>query len=108
MQLNPMTVVLLVLASAAYALGGLFMKLSAGLSRPAPTAAFLALFVSGAMLQALGMQGAPLGVSYIFVLGLEAVITVCLSALYLQEGWPLSRVAAAALVLLGIAWLRRT
>jgi multidrug transporter EmrE-like cation transporter len=98
----------LLLASTMYAVGGVFMKLSAGLSRPWPTIAFLALFVLGAMLQALGMREAELGPSYVFVLGAEALAAVVLSAVYLQESYPPSRLIAIAFVLVGIVWLRRT
>ena len=98
----------LLLASTLYAVGGVFMKLSAGLSRPWPTLAFLTLFVLGAMLQALGLRDAELGPSYVLVLGAEAVVAVLLSALYLQESYPPSRLVAIALVLVGIVLLRRT
>ena|SRR5471030_1057999 len=103
-----MAAVQLVLASVAYSFGGLFMKLSAGLSRPWPTAAFLGLFVAGAVLQAMGMRQADLGVSYIFVLGVEALVTVLLSVFYLNEHCPPARLAAIAVVVVGIAWLRQT
>src|SRR5260370_42437736 len=103
-----MALIQLVLASAAYAAGGLFMKQSAGLSRPRPTIAFLALFAGGATLQAAGMKSADLGVSYIFVLGVEALMTVLLSMFYLHESYRPSRIAAIALVIVGILWLRRT
>src|SRR5258707_13898741 len=98
----------LLLASTAYGVGGLFMKLSAGLSRPGFTAAFLALFAGGALLQGAAMHQADLGVSYIFVLGVEALITTGLSVAYLHERFPPSRLAAVALVVAGIVWLRRT
>jgi multidrug transporter EmrE-like cation transporter len=98
----------LLLASGAYAVGGLFMKLSAGLANPGPTAAFLALFLLGAVVQALGMGQTDLGVAYILVLGVEAVVTLGLSVGYLHETCPPSRLAAVGLVLAGIAWLRRT
>jgi multidrug transporter EmrE-like cation transporter len=98
----------LVLASIAYSVGGLFMKLSSGLSRPLPTAAFLGLFVAGALIQAMGMRQADLSISYIFVLGVEALLTVLLSVFYLHESCPPSRLAAIAMVVVGIAWLRRT
>ena len=75
----------LVVASIAYAVGGLFMKLSEGLSRPWPTIAFSVLFLGGAMLQALGMRGSDLGVSFVFVLGVEAIGATALSTLYLHE-----------------------
>jgi len=103
-----MALIQLVLASAAYAVGGLFMKQSAGLSRPRATIAFLGLFAGGATLQAAGMKSADLGVSYIFVLGVEALMTVLLSMFYLHESYTPSRIAAITLVVVGIAWLRRT
>lgn len=103
-----MAPVLLVLASIAYAVGGLFMKQSDGVTRLMPTVAFLALFVSGAMMQAFGMKQADMGVSYVFVLGLEAIAAVLLSAFVLHEGYSASRLAAIALVVIGIAWLRRS
>src|SRR5712692_11915812 len=98
----------LLIASAAYALGGLFMKLSAGLSRPWPAVAFALLFLGGAMLQALGMRNTDLGASYVFVLGVEALIAVGLSVVYLHESYPPSRIAAVLVVVVGVAWLRRT
>ncbi len=98
----------LVLASIAYAVGGLFMKLSQGVSRPWPTIAFSLLFLAGAMLQSLGMRGADMGVTYVFVLGVEALVATALSAVYLHEAFPPSRIAAVLLVVIGVAWLRRT
>jgi multidrug transporter EmrE-like cation transporter len=98
----------LIIASALYAVGGLCMKLSSGMSRPAPTVAFLMLFVGGAVFQALGMRRADLVVSYIFVLGAEALVAVMLSAFYLHERYPPSRVAAILVILLGMLWLKRT
>ena len=86
-----MALVMLVLASITYAVGGLFMKQSDGVTRLLPTVAFLALFASGATMQAVGMKQADMGVSYVFVLGLEAVAAVVISAFVLHEGY--SRVA---------------
>jgi multidrug transporter EmrE-like cation transporter len=103
-----MALLFLITASVLYAFGGLFMKLSIGMSRPAPTAAFLVLFVGGAIFQALGMRRTDLVVSYVFVLGAEALLAVMLSAFYLHERYPLSRVAAIAVILLGMVWLKRT
>lgn len=103
-----MASLMLVLASVAYAVGGLFMKQSDGLSRLLPTLTFLALFASGAALQALGMKQADMGVSYVFVLGVEAIAAVLLSAFVLHESYSLSRLAAISLVIVGIAWLRQS
>ena len=49
-----------------------------------------------------------MGVSYVFVLGVEALVATGLSAAYLHEGFPPSRIAAVLLVVIGVAWLRRT
>lgn len=98
---------LLLLASLAYAVGGLFMKQSAGATRLLPTAAFLLLFLTGAVMQAVAMRKADMGVSYVVVLGVEAVVAVLLSAVFLREAWSLSRLAAVVLILVGIVWLRR-
>jgi quaternary ammonium compound-resistance protein SugE len=98
----------LIIASIAYALGGLFMKLSDGLSRPWPILAFSLLFLGGAMLQAVGMRGADMGVSFVFVLGVEAIAATGLSVLYLHETLSLSRIAAVLVVVAGVAWLRHS
>ena len=100
------TLVLLVLASIAYAVGGLFMKQSQGLTHALPTAIFLALFCAGAILQALGMRQDHMGSAYILVLGVEAVAALALSAAVLHEPYSPSKLAAVAVVVLGIAWLR--
>jgi small multidrug resistance pump/quaternary ammonium compound-resistance protein SugE len=96
----------LILAATMYAVGGLFMKLSDGVSRPGPTAAFIVLFVLAATIQAMGMRRAAMGPSYIFVLGAETLVSALLSVLYLQEQWSPLRVFAVLLVVLGIALLR--
>ena len=103
-----MTILLLVVASLAYACGGLLMRQSAGATRLGPTAAFLALFAVGALLQALGMKDSDMGVSYVLVLGIEAVAAVLLGAVVLHESLTPSRLLAMALIVVGIAWLRRT
>lgn len=101
-----MEILLLTAAALAFSAGGLFMKLSAGLTRPVPTATFIVLFVAGAIVQALAMRRSDLGVTYVFVLGLEAIITVLLSAWMLHETYSPQRLGAIALVVVGIALLR--
>jgi small multidrug resistance pump/quaternary ammonium compound-resistance protein SugE len=103
-----MSMVLLACASLLYAVGGLFMKQSDGVTRLLPSLAFFGLFVAGAALQALGMRRAEMGVAYVLVLGIEAVAAVVLSIVVLNESYSASRVAAITLVLAGIVWLRST
>jgi|SRR5579883_16664 len=98
----------LIVAALAFSIGGVLMKLSAGLTRPAPTAGFLGLFVLGASLQSIGMRRTDLSVAYTFVLGVEAAVTVLLSVWYLKESCPPQRLAAIVLIVIGIIWLKST
>lgn len=103
-----MQILLLVIASAAYSVGGLFMKYSEGMSRLTPTITFLLLFLAGAGIQAIAMRRSDLGMAYIFVLGVEAAMTAVLSVFMLRETWSVLRVTAVVLILAGILMLRRT
>jgi multidrug transporter EmrE-like cation transporter len=98
---------LLVLAALCFAAGGLFMKLSAGVTRLLPTLAFSALFLAGALLQAYAMRRADLGVVYIAVLGLEAVLAFGLSIAVFHESSSALRILAVALIVVGVVLLRR-
>lgn len=100
--------VLLVLAAAAFAIGGLCMKLSVGLTRLWPSACVFVLFCIGAALQGVAMRRADLGVAYILVLGVEAILALLLSVVVLGETCPPGRIGAGALILLGTIWLRAT
>lgn len=98
----------LILAGACFATGGLFMKLSNGLTRLTPTATFVLLFVIGALLQALAMRRADLGVAYIAVLGFEAALTAVFSIAVFHEHWSAGRILAVTIIIIGVALLRRT
>ena len=99
---------LLLVAATAFAAGGVFMKLSEGAARPLPTLAFLALFVLGAVVQALAMRQASLGGVYIAVLGLEAALALVFSVALFGESLTPVRVLAVVLILGGVALLRGT
>ena len=98
--------VLLVFSSVCFAGGGIFMKLSEGVSRLLPTLAFLALFVVGAVVLAIAMRRGELGVMYIAVLGLEAALTLVFSLAFFHESFSFTRGLAVALILAGVALLR--
>ena len=83
------------------------MKMSDGVRKPWPVAAFLALFVLGALLQALAMRRDDMGVVYVAVLGLEAVAAVAISVVVLREEFSVARAVAIGLVFAGAALLRR-
>jgi multidrug transporter EmrE-like cation transporter len=94
------------LAALSFSIGGYFMKLSAGLTHFRPTAYMFAFFSVGAVLQTVAMRGEQMAVTYIVVLGFEAITALCLSVFLLREGASPVKLAAVALVLAGIALLR--
>ncbi|WNG28018.1 hypothetical protein F0U62_31440 [Cystobacter fuscus] len=98
--------VLLLFTAVCFAGGGIFMKLSEGVSRPLPTLAFLGLFVLGAVLQAFALRQADLGVVYVAVLGLEAALTLVFSVALFHESLSPRRLLAVLLILGGVALLR--
>lgn len=98
---------LLISAAVSYSAGGYFMKLSEGLSKGIPTALVLALFCLGALLQTIAMRHSEMGVSYIVVLGLEAITALILGMFLLGEAISLAKFIGIVLVVLGIVVLRR-
>jgi small multidrug resistance pump/quaternary ammonium compound-resistance protein SugE len=102
-----MDLLLLVTASVFFACGGLCMKYSQGLTKLEPTIGVFALFGIGATCQAVAMRRTDMGVAYIFVLGLEAVIAFFLSVGVLGEKFTFARVGALVLIVSGIVWLQR-
>ena len=94
------------LAALCFSIGGYFMKQSAGLTQLRPTLLVFALFVLGAGLQTLAMRGQQMAVTYIVVLGLEAVTAFSLGVFFLHEGSSMTKLAGVGLVLAGIVTLR--
>jgi quaternary ammonium compound-resistance protein SugE len=103
-----MYILLLIAASILFAVGGLFMKYSHGLTRAAPGIAVFVLFCAGAACQAIAMKRTEMGVAYVFVLGLEAVAAFLLSIAVLGERASISSGCAVALIVAGIVWLERS
>ena len=98
---------LLFCAALLFSLGGLFMKLSVGLTRLVPSLGIFVCFACGAALQALAMRRAEMGSTYVLVLGLEAVVAFTLGSLFLHERITAEKVAALILIVMGIVLLER-
>lgn len=103
-----MYILLLVIASLLFATGGLFMKLSLGLTRVVPGVLVFVFFSMGAASQAIAMKRTDMGVAYVFVLGLEAVAAFAISVLALHEKASSARILAVLLIVGGIVLLERT
>ena len=72
-------------AAFAFTLGGICMKSSAGMTRLTPTLLLYLFFAAGATLQTLALRRADLGVAYLFVLGLEAVLAFVFGVAFFAE-----------------------
>jgi multidrug transporter EmrE-like cation transporter len=95
-----------VLAALFFTVGGIFMKLSEGLTKFWPTMIVFALFVTGAALQTLAMKREDLAVTYLVVVGLEAILALVFGVLVFSESCTPVRIAGVLLIAGGIISLR--
>lgn len=95
-----------ILAALFFTVGGIFMKLSEGLTKFWPTTIVFALFVTGAALQTLAMKQEDLAVTYLVVVGLEAILAFLFGVLVFSESCSPERIAGVLLIALGIISLR--
>jgi len=93
-------------AALSFTIGGIFMELSNGLSRPFASLMVYLMFALGASLQTLATRNAGMGITYILVLGLEAVLAVIFSAVLFRENYTVLKFAGVFLVVVGITFLR--
>jgi multidrug transporter EmrE-like cation transporter len=92
-----------VAAALAFTVGGIFMKLSQGLTQPLPTLAMLGLFALGAALLTLSIDArGELGPAYLVVLGLEAVLAFAFGAMLFGENANAGRLLGLALLIAGM------
>ena len=98
--------VMVVVAAIFFTVGGIFMKLSDGLTRVWPTLVVFALFVAGASLQTIAMKREDLAVTYLIVVGLESILAFLFGVLLFNESCSQGRVAGVTLIALGIMSLR--
>ena len=101
-----MNTLLLIVAAFSYSVGGYYMKLSDGLTKGVPTTLVLGLFCLGALLQTIAMRHAEMTITYIMVLGLEALASLLLGLLFLGEGITVMKLIGVLLVGIGVVVLR--
>lgn len=82
------------------------MKLSEGMTRVVPTVSFMLLFLLGAVMQTFAMEKSQLSVTYVLVLGIEAVTAFLLGVFMLGENTSAFKLGGTALILCGIIALR--
>jgi small multidrug resistance pump len=94
-------------AAICFTVGGIFMKMSQGLSQLLPTVLVYVCFIMGANLQTLAMhKSGAMGITYVLVVGLEAVLAVVFGAVLFQEHYSLLKLAGVGLISLGVICLR--
>jgi small multidrug resistance pump/quaternary ammonium compound-resistance protein SugE len=101
-----MFMALVVSAALLYSVGGYFMKLSRGLTEGVATVMVFLCFCLGAALQTVAMRHEAMTVTYVIVLGLEAVVAYLLGTLLLQESANVAKTGGIALIVAGIALLK--
>jgi len=86
-------------AALLFTVGGIFMKLSEGLTKFWPTVIVFALFVIGAALQTLAMKREDLAVTYLWVVGLESILAFAFGVLLFSESCTPARIAGGIISL---------
>lgn len=97
---------MVVTAALLFTVGGIFMKLSEGLTRFWPTVVVFILFAMGAALQTLAMKREDLAVTYMAVLGLESILAFLFGVVLFSESCTPARVVGVVLIAGGILSLR--
>ncbi len=95
-------------AATLFAIAGLFMVQSRGLSRLIPTLMVYGLFIGGASFQILATDRAKgmMALTYVLVLGLEVILVTLFGIVILKEAYSLRKLVGIGLVTIGIALLR--
>lgn len=92
--------------SAAFSVGGIFMKSSDGLTRLWPSVSLVVLFIVGAVMLALAVRSQGLSVAYTAGLGVEAVIAVGLGRYLFDEPVRAVQALGIGMILVGVAAVR--
>lgn len=101
-----MTLLLSICAAISYTVGGICMKYSEGFLRPWPSVGVFGLFALGAAIQTMVTMKNELAISYIVVLGLEAVLALAFGTLIFKEGISGIKLLGFVLVVSGVGFLR--
>jgi multidrug transporter EmrE-like cation transporter len=94
-------------AALLFAIGGIFMNRSQGLSQMIPSLVMYGLFFGGASLQTLAINRAGgMALTYVLILGLEAVLVMLFGTVLLKEGYSTLKLVGIFLITIGVALLR--
>ena len=97
-----MALLLVLMAAVSFTVGGICMKLSAGLTQLVPSLLVYVFFAAGASLQALAMQKSDLSITYLLVLGLESVLALLFGIFLFKEASSYAKYFGTALIVTGM------
>ena len=100
-----MYLIMVFIAAFAYTVGGMYMKLSKGLSKPGPSLLVYFFLTLGASLESLAMHHSTLGVTYLFVIGIEFVLAFLFGNLLFRENYSHSNLFGVSLIIAGLILL---
>jgi multidrug transporter EmrE-like cation transporter len=100
-----MYLLMVVISAILFTIGGVFMKLSQGLTQPIPSLLVYIFFIAGASMQTVAMRRASLGVTYIVVLGLESVLAVLFGVVLFQESLSYMNLMGVSFIVAGMGFL---
>ena len=101
-----MYLLLVSLAAVLFTVGGIFMKLSQGLSELIPSLLLYFFFIAGASLQTIAMRKAALSFTYVIVLGIESVLAFLFGVVLFQENYSYTNVVGVSFIVAGMGFLQ--
>lgn len=101
-----MYLLLVSLAAILFTVGGIFMKLSQGLSELIPSLLLYFFLIAGASLQTIAMRKAALSVTYVIVLGIETVLAFLFGVVLFQENYSYTNVVGVSFIVAGMGFLQ--
>lgn len=101
-----MYLLMVLLSAILFTVGGIFMKLSNGLSELIPSLLVYIFFIAGASLQTIAMRRSALGVTYVIVLGLESVLAFLFGVVLFQENYSYTNFIGVSLIVAGMGFLQ--
>lgn len=93
------------IAAFAYTMGGMYMKLSKGLSKPGPSLLVYFFLLAGASLETLAMDDSELGITYLCVIGVEFVLAFLFGTLLFRESYSHGNLFGVSLIIAGLILL---
>lgn len=101
-----MYLLMVLLSAILFTVGGIFMKLSNGLTQLIPSLLVYVFFIAGASLQTIAMRRSALGVTYVIVLGVESVLAFLFGVVLFQENYSYTNFIGMSLIVAGMSFLQ--